>query len=73
MLYMQPVCPICNSKYVRFGSKFEVTKMRTKPFYVGFFRDSLNIRAQTIILEPDEAIVYTLVMFKYLSASSKYY
>ena len=31
--------------------------MRTKPFYVCFFKDSLNIRAQTLTLEHDETIV----------------
>ena len=58
---MHPVCPICNTKWIKFGSKVKFTKMRTKPFFVHFFKDSLNIRAQTLILELNEAKVYTLV------------
>ena len=27
------VCPICNTNLINFGSKVEVTKMRTKPVY----------------------------------------
>ena len=45
--------------------------MRTKTCYVRFFKHSLNKRAVTQILEPDEAIVYALVKFKYWNTSSK--
>ena len=36
-----------------------------------FFKDSLNKRAETLILELNEALVYTLVKFEYRSSSSK--
>ena len=36
-----------------------------------FFNNTLNIWAQTLILELDEAIVNTLIKFKYRSGSSK--
>ena len=68
---MQSVCPICNTKYVKFGSKVKVTKMMTKPFYIRFFKDSLNMRAQTLILKLNKAKVYTLVKLEYGSGSFK--
>ena len=71
MPYMQPFPPNCNIKCVQFGSKVEFTKMRTKTCYVRFFKDSLNKRAVTLILELDETMVYTLVKFEYWSTSSK--
>ena len=36
-----------------------------------FFKDSLKKRAETLILELNEAFVYTLVKFEYQSSSSK--
>ena len=71
MPYMQPFCPDGNVKWVQFGSKVEFSKMRTKTCYVRFFKDSLNMRTVTPILELDESNASTLVKFKYQSSSSK--
>jgi hypothetical protein len=45
--------------------------MRTKTCYVRFFKDSLNKRAGTPILELDESIVSTFAKFEYERGSSK--
>ena len=45
--------------------------MRTKTFCVRFFKDSLNKRAETSILELDEGSVSLLVKFEYQRSSSK--
>ena len=65
MPYVQPFCPNGNIKCVEFGSKVELTKMRTKTWYVHFFKDSLNKRDVIPIFELYEGNVYTLVKFKY--------
>ena len=71
MPYVQPFCPNGNIKSVQFGSKGELTKMRTKTCYVGFFKDSLNKRAWTPITELEEGIVSTFAKFEYERSSSK--
>ena len=58
-------------KSVQFGSKVEFTKMRTKTCYVHFFKDSLNKRAGTPIIELDEGIVSTFAKFEYERSSLK--
>ena len=68
---MQPFCPDVNVKWVQFGSKVELTKMRTKTCYVRFFKDSLNKRAWTPTLELDKGIVSTFAKFEYERSSSK--
>ena len=60
---MQPFCPNGNIKCVKFGSKVEFIKMRTKTCYVRFFKDSLNKRTGT--LELDEGILSPFAKFKY--------
>ena len=45
--------------------------MRIKTCYVCFFKESLNKRAENLILELNETIVYILVNFKYWSFSFK--
>ena len=71
MSNLQPVWSSDNEKLVQFGSKVGVNKIRTKTCYVCFFKDPLNTRDQTPILELGEGIVYTLVKFKYQSCSSQ--
>ena len=56
---MQLVFPNCIRKQVEFGFKVEVAK------------ESINRRSETLILELNEAILYTLVKLKYWSGSSK--
>ena len=68
---MQPFCPNGNKKCVQFGSKAELTKMRTKTCNVCFFKYSLNMRAGTPALELDEGNVSTFAKFKYDQSSSK--
>ena len=68
---MQPFCPNGNKMCVQFGSKVEFTKMRTKTWYVCFFKDSLNKRAGTPTLELDEGNVSTFAKFEYELSSSK--
>ena len=43
--------------------------MRTSNAMFVFFKDSLNKRAETLILELNEVLVYTLIRFKYWSGS----
>ena len=45
--------------------------MRTKTCYVRFFKDSLNKKAGTPIIELDEGIVSTFAKFEYERSSSK--
>ena len=45
MPYMQPFCTNGNRKWVQFGSKVRLTKIRTKTCYVHFFKDTLNKKA----------------------------
>ena len=71
MPYVQPFCTNGNIKSVQFGSKVEITKMRTKTCYVRFFNDSLNKRAGTQIIELDEGMVSTFAKFKYERSSLK--
>ena len=71
MPYVQTFSPNGNRKFVQFGSKFEITKMRTKTCYVRFFKDSLNKSAGTPTLELDEGNVSTFAKFKYERSSSK--
>ena len=71
MPYLQPFCLDGNIKSVQFGSKVEFTKMRTKTRYVRFFKDSLNKRAGTPIMELDEGIVSTFAKFEYERSSSR--
>ena len=68
---MQPSCSNGNIKCVQFGSKVEITKMRTKTCYICFFKDTLNKRAETPTLELDEGIVSTFAKFEYERSSSK--
>ena len=68
---MQPFCPNGNIMCVKLGSEVEFTKMRTKTCYVYFFKDSLNKRAGTPILELDKGKVSTFAKFKYERSSSK--
>ena len=68
---MQPFCLDGNINSVQFGSKVEFTKMRTKTCYVRFFKDSLNKKAGTPIIELDEGIVSTFAKFEYERSSSK--
>ena len=70
MPYVQPFCLDSNIKSVQFGSKAEFTKMRTKKSYVRFFKDSLNKKAGTPIIELDEGIVSIFAKFKYERSSS---
>ena len=62
MPYVQPFLPDGNIKSGQFGSKVVFTKMRTKTCYVRFFKDSLNKRAGTPIIE--------LVLYPYLLSSN---
>ena len=68
---MQPFCLYDNINSVQFGSKVEFTKMRTKTCYVRFFKDSLNKRAGTPIIELDEGIVSNFAKLEYERSSSK--
>ena len=58
-------------KCVQFGSKVELTKMKTKTWYVRYFKDSLKKRAGIPKLELDEGNVSTFAKFKYERSSSK--
>ena len=71
MPYVQPFCLDGSIKSVQFGSNVEFTKMRTKTCYVRFFKDSLNKRAGTPIIELDEGIVSIFAKFGYERSSSK--
>ena len=71
MPYVQPFCPDGNIKSVKFGSKVEFTKIRTRTCYFRFFKDYLNRRGGTPIKELDEGIVSTFTKFKYERSSSK--
>ena len=53
------------------GPKVDFTKMKIKAFYVPFFKDSLNKRAVTPILELDKSNVSTFAKFEYERGSSK--
>ena len=68
---MQPVCPNGNIKWIQFGSKVQFTKMRTKTCYVCLFKDSLNKRAGTPILELTEGNASTFARLQYERTSSK--
>ena len=68
---MQPISLDGNIKSVQFGSKVEFTKLRTKTSYVRFFKDSLNNRAGTPIIELHEGIVSTFAKFEYERNSLK--
>ena len=68
---MQPFCLDGSIKSVQFGSKLEFTKMRPKTCYVCFFKDSLNKRSGTPIIELHEGIVSTFAKFEYERNSLK--
>ena len=67
---MQPFFPDVNIKQVKFCSKVEFTKTRTKTCYVCFFKDSLNKMAGTPTLELDEGIVSIFAKLEYERSSS---
>ena len=68
---MQSVGPNGTIKCVQFGSKVKFTKMRTKTFYVRFFKGSLSKRAGTPTLELDEGNVSNIAKLEYERSSSK--
>ena len=71
MPYVKPFCLNGNIKSVQFGSKVEFTKMRTKTCYVRFFKDYLNKKAGTPIIELNEGIVSTFAKIEYERSSLK--
>ena len=68
---MQSFCPNGDIKCVQFGSKVEITKIRTKTYYVRFFKNSLNKKAATPTLELDEGNVPPLLSLNMSAVTQK--